>query len=99
VRLIEGGVDLVERAIRLEAGRGAGLHSVVTMPPSTGITAPVTYALAGDARSIATPAMSSGRPIRPRGHAFMHKFRKLGFIEYNGDLKVHSSLLSVVLHD
>jgi hypothetical protein len=29
----------------------------------------------------------------------MNKFRRLGFIEYNGHLKVHSSLLSVVLHD
>jgi CRP/FNR family cyclic AMP-dependent transcriptional regulator len=29
----------------------------------------------------------------------MNKFRKLGLIEYNGDLKVHSSLLSVVVHD
>jgi len=29
----------------------------------------------------------------------MNKFRKLGFIEYNGDLKIHSSLLSVVLRD
>lgn len=36
---------------------------------------------------------------RPRISFFMNKFRKLGFIEYNGDLKVHSSLLSVVLHD
>ncbi len=36
---------------------------------------------------------------RPRVNAFMNKFRKMGFIEYNGDLKVHSSLLSVVLHD
>jgi hypothetical protein len=30
---------------------------------------------------------------------FMNKFRKLGLIEYNGTLKVHNSLLSVVLHD
>jgi CRP/FNR family cyclic AMP-dependent transcriptional regulator len=30
---------------------------------------------------------------------FMNKFRKLGFIEYNGKLQVHSSLLNVVLHD
>jgi CRP/FNR family transcriptional regulator, cyclic AMP receptor protein len=30
---------------------------------------------------------------------FMNKFRKLGFIEYNGGLSVHSSLLNVVLHD
>jgi CRP/FNR family transcriptional regulator, cyclic AMP receptor protein len=34
---------------------------------------------------------------RPRVSQFMNKFRKLGFIEYNGHLKVHSSLLSVVL--
>jgi CRP/FNR family transcriptional regulator, cyclic AMP receptor protein len=36
---------------------------------------------------------------RPRVNFFMNKFRKLGFIEYNGDLAVHSSLLSVVLRD
>jgi CRP/FNR family cyclic AMP-dependent transcriptional regulator len=30
---------------------------------------------------------------------FMRKFRKLGFIDYNGDLKINSSLLNVVLHD
>jgi CRP/FNR family cyclic AMP-dependent transcriptional regulator len=36
---------------------------------------------------------------RPRVSFFMNKFRDLGFIEYNGDLQVHSSLLSVVLHD
>ncbi len=36
---------------------------------------------------------------RPRVSLFMNKFRKLGFIEYNGGLKVHSSLLSVVLRD
>jgi CRP/FNR family cyclic AMP-dependent transcriptional regulator len=36
---------------------------------------------------------------RPRVSFFMNKFRKLGFIEYNGGLMVHSSLLSVVLRD
>ena len=36
---------------------------------------------------------------RPRVSFFMNKFRKLGFIDYNGGLKVHSSLLSVVLRD
>jgi hypothetical protein len=30
---------------------------------------------------------------------FMNKFRKLGFIDYNGDLEIHSALLNVVLHD
>lgn len=34
---------------------------------------------------------------RPRVNAFMNKFRKLGFIDYNGGLQVHSSLLNVVL--
>jgi len=35
---------------------------------------------------------------RSRVNFFMNKFRKLGFIHYNGGLQVHSSLLSVVLH-
>jgi hypothetical protein len=29
----------------------------------------------------------------------MNKFRDLGFVEYNGDLKINTSLLNVVLHD
>jgi CRP/FNR family cyclic AMP-dependent transcriptional regulator len=36
---------------------------------------------------------------RSRISHFMNKFRKLGFVEYNGRLEVHSSLLHVVLHD
>src|SRR5215207_80613 len=36
---------------------------------------------------------------RSRVSSFMNKFRRMGFIEYNGHLEVHSSLLSVVLHD
>jgi CRP/FNR family cyclic AMP-dependent transcriptional regulator len=36
---------------------------------------------------------------RSRVSFFMNKFRKLGFIEYNGKLEVRSSLLNVVLHD
>jgi CRP/FNR family cyclic AMP-dependent transcriptional regulator len=36
---------------------------------------------------------------RSRVNFFMNKFRKLGFIDYNGGLKINSSLLSVVLHD
>jgi hypothetical protein len=30
---------------------------------------------------------------------FMNKFRKMGFIKYNGGLQINTSLLSVVLHD
>ena len=36
---------------------------------------------------------------RPRVSHFMNKFRKLGFIDYNGHLQVHSSLLGVMLRD
>ena len=36
---------------------------------------------------------------RSRVSFFMNKFRKMGFIKYNGKLHVHSSLLNVVLHD
>jgi CRP/FNR family transcriptional regulator, cyclic AMP receptor protein len=36
---------------------------------------------------------------RSRVSHFMNKFRQLGFIDYNGTIEVHSSLLSVVLHD
>jgi len=40
--------------------------------------------------------MHRGRDIT---NVFMNKFRKLGLIEYNGGLKINSSLLSIVLHD
>ena len=36
---------------------------------------------------------------RSRVSFFMNRFRKLGFVHYNGGLQVHSSLLNVVLHD
>jgi len=36
---------------------------------------------------------------RSRINFFMNKFRKLGFIEYNGTLKVNSALLNVIVHD
>ena len=36
---------------------------------------------------------------RARINFFMNKFRRLGLIEYNGELKVHSALLNVIVHD
>ena len=36
---------------------------------------------------------------RSRVNFFMNKFRKLGFIEYNGKIKINKSLLTVVLHE
>jgi hypothetical protein len=45
-----------------------------------------------------TPAEMVGT-TRSRVSFFMNKFRKLGFIKYNGGMEVHSSMLNVVLHD
>lgn len=36
---------------------------------------------------------------RARVSAFMNRFRELGYIEYNGELRIHSSLLNIILHD
>jgi CRP/FNR family cyclic AMP-dependent transcriptional regulator len=36
---------------------------------------------------------------RSRVSFFMNRFRTLGYIEYNGRIRVHTSLLNVVLHD
>jgi CRP/FNR family cyclic AMP-dependent transcriptional regulator len=36
---------------------------------------------------------------RSRVSFFMNRFRKMGLIDYNGHLEIHSSLLDVVLHD
>jgi len=36
---------------------------------------------------------------RSRVSHFMNKFRKLGFISYNGQIEVHSSMLNAVLHE
>ncbi len=36
---------------------------------------------------------------RARVNFFMNRFRTMGFIEYNGDIEVHPSLLNVILHD
>lgn len=58
----------------------------------------------GDPQPITTPISQETLAeiigtTRPRVSHFMNKFRKLGFISYNGHLQVHSSLLSVVLRD
>src|ERR1044071_3078658 len=55
-------------------------------------------------RTVATPIsqeVMAARvgPTRSRINHFMNKFRKLGLVEYNGQLKVHSSLLNVIIRD
>src|SRR2546425_1192157 len=55
--------------------------------------------LAGQPRRISTVTEMIGT-TRSRVSFFMNKFRRLGFVDYNGGgLEVHSSLLNVVLHD
>ena len=54
---------------------------------------------------VAIPKISQGTlaemvgTTRPRINLFMNRVRKLGFVRYNGEIEVHSSLLDVVLHD
>ena len=57
-------------------------------------------ARAGDARRSRRRSWRrwSARPA-PRVNFFMNKFRKLGFIEYNGGIQINDALLSVVLHE
>ena len=48
------------------------------------------------------PSRDAGGMIgttRSRVNFFMNKFKKMGFIKYNGGLQINTSLLSVVLHD
>jgi hypothetical protein len=49
-------------------------------------------------RGLRKPLDKVGTP-RSRVSFFMNRFRKLGFIKYNGELEIHSSLLNVVLRD
>lgn len=62
------------------------------------------YGAPGDTKSV-LPKVSQEMladmigTTRSRVNFFMNKFRKLGFIQYNGELHVNKSLLSVVLHD
>jgi len=55
----------------------------------------------GADRPLADRSNDGGRlcTTKSRLKFFMNEFRKLGFIEHNGGLKIHTSLLSVVLHD
>jgi CRP-like cAMP-binding protein len=48
---------------------------------------------------VAIPMAEMVGTTRSRVSFSMNRFRKLGFIRYNGELEVHSSLLNIVLHD
>jgi hypothetical protein len=61
------------------------LHQVPRLPPAT----------------VSRQKLMRSEPLgrESRVSVFMNKLRKLGFIDYNGHMEVHSSLLNVVLHD
>jgi CRP-like cAMP-binding protein len=85
--------DLVDHLLNSSEKRLARTLLLLANPGPDGapasVAAPVTHELL--AEMVGT--------TRPRVSHFMSKFRKLGFIEYNGTLKVRASLLSVILGD
>lgn len=85
--------DLVDQLFNSSEKRLARLLLLMANFGKEGKTEPVIAKI-----SQATLAEMIGT-TRSRVSFFMNKFRKLGFVEYNGDLKVHNSLLNVVLHD
>jgi CRP-like cAMP-binding protein len=85
--------DLVDQLFNSSEKRLARTLLLLANFGKDGAPQPITTAI-----SQATLAEIIGT-TRPRVSHFMNKFRKLGFIEYNGHLQIHSSLLSVLLRD
>ena len=85
--------DLVDQMFNSSEKRLARTLLLLANFGKTGKTEPITPKISQE-----TLAEMIGT-TRPRISFFLNKFRKLGLIEYNGDLKVHSSLLSVVLRE
>jgi hypothetical protein len=63
------------------------------------VTSSAPQSCAGKHNDASTGIAGMVETTRSRVNFFMNKFRKLGFIEYNGGLKVHDALVSVVQHD
>lgn len=85
--------DLVDQLFNSSEKRLARLLLLMANFGKEGKTEPIKAKI-----SQATLAEMIGT-TRSRVSSFMNKFRKLGFIEYNGDIHVHNSLLNVVLYD
>jgi len=92
-RTIRVEADLVDQLFNSSEKRLARLLLILANFGKEGTPQPITPAISQEmlAEMIGT--------TRSRVSSFMNKFRELGFIDYNGTLQVHSSLLSVVLHD
>jgi len=85
--------DLVDQLFNSTEKRLARLLLLLANFGKEGRPEPITAKISQEvlAEMIGTP--------RSRVSHFMNKFRELGFIDYNGHLEVHSSLLSVVLSE
>jgi CRP-like cAMP-binding protein len=94
---------MLARNIRIEADLVDQLFNSSEKRLARALLLLARYGQAGPQRVV--PKISQGTlaeivgTTRSRVNFFMNKFRKLGLIEYNGGLKINSSLLSVVLHD
>jgi hypothetical protein len=67
-------------------------------------TSPAEYGLPGESEPLIPPITQETLAdmigtTRSRVSFFMNRFRKLGLIEYNGRIRVHKSLLNLILHD
>jgi CRP-like cAMP-binding protein len=93
-RAIRVEADLVDQLFNSSEKRLARLHLLLANFGKEGKPEPIIAKISQE-----TLAEMIGT-TRSRVSFFMNKFRKLGFIHYNGDgVEVHSSLLNVVLHD
>ena len=86
--------DLVDQLFKLD-GKSGSPASCCSWPISARRGSPSR----SSPRSARKPLADMIGTTRSRVSHFMNKFRSLGFIEYNGHLEVHPSLLSVVLND
>jgi CRP/FNR family transcriptional regulator, cyclic AMP receptor protein len=95
---------MLERILKTEADLVDQLFNSSEKRLARALLVPARYGKEGEPETIVakisqeTLAKLVGT-TRRRVNFFMNKFRKLGFIHYNGGLQVHSSLLNVVLHD
>ena len=92
-RTIRGEADLVDQLFNSSEKRLARLLLLLANFGKEGKPEPIIAKISQE-----TLAEMIGT-TRSRVSFFMNRFRKLGFISYNGHIEVHSSLLNVVLHD
>ena len=95
---------VLERNIRIEEDLIDQLFNSSEKRLARALLLMARYGMKGPARKahIKVPQETLAEMVgttRSRVNYFMNKFRKLGFIEYNGGIRVHEGLLNVVLHD